>query len=92
MSLKLIIEIWTPWVDEKPRLAVCPEQWIAKGVRVKPSSRTCGTPTSLVSHHQDEWDNISLTIKPRSSAVPGRTEQVAICVLELSQWEMSTSN
>ncbi len=88
MSLKRAIEI-TPEVDEKPGLEVCPEHLIAKGVRVKPSFRTCGT---QVSCHQDEQGDIPLTIKPRSSAVPGRTEQADICVLELTQWAMSTAN
>ena len=48
MSLKRDIEICTPGVDEKPGLPVCPEHLIAKGVRVKPSSRTCGTQVSVI--------------------------------------------
>ncbi len=47
MSLKRAIEMRTPGVDEKQRLALCPEHLTAKGVRVMPSSRTCGTPGQL---------------------------------------------
>ena len=51
MSLKRAIEIWTPGVEEKPGLEVCPEHLTAKGVRVNPSSRICEY--AGVSCHQD---------------------------------------
>jgi hypothetical protein len=47
MSLKRAIEIWIPGVDENPGLKLCPEHLIANGVRVKPSSRTCGSTGQL---------------------------------------------
>jgi hypothetical protein len=68
-----------------------PEDLIANGVRVNPSSRICGA-TVTGQLHVRMNDGVYLTIKARSSAVPGRTEHADICELELAQWVISSAN
>ena len=92
MSLKRVIEIWTPEVEEKPGFELCPEHLIPKGVRVEPSSRTYRTPGKLSISVNEGYSIISRTMELRSSTVPGRTEHADICELDFTQCAMSSAN
>jgi hypothetical protein len=85
MSLKRFIDSWTPGVEEKPGLELCPEHLIAKGVRVMPSTRSCDTPGQLCVRMNEGGSIVSRTMELRSSTVPGRTEHADSCELEFTQ-------
>jgi hypothetical protein len=85
VSLKRVITICTPLVEENPGLVACPPPFTAKGVLLDPRIRIYDMRVG-----KNWWVGSGhLTILLTSSAEPSSTEQADSSVLEEAACEMS---